>query len=355
MTNTPKLLLLLLTFLLAEGAFAAEPSQIIKIAGIFDLSGTGKVWGNAEHNGFNLAISDFKAANREFSVEAKVEDSEYSNSKSVSAFQKLTAVDEISMIVGPTWETFVAVMPLCESNQIVCFAPSNNSKEFERQDLIYSFSAYFDERGYTSVIADEIKERGLTKVGVVANISAYHDPIVDNLLARLGSAPIIIERVLPDQRDFKSIIPSIPVDLDALVVLLLGDGQLAAFLQQFHSMKRSVSVIYTDDAPIYDTITAQLKELRLPIRYSKQYLNPVAERNWKEKYKVRFGVEPESPSAAVAYDETMMMLRCAALNPEPEAVSKCVRSIQGYDGQSGKLSFGGKQAVTTRSYRVYDF
>lgn len=43
------------------------------------------------------------------------------------------------------------------------------------------------------------------------------------------------------------------------------------------------------------------------------------------------------------------------LNPEPEAVAKCVQSIQGYDGQSGKLSFGGKQAVTTRSYRVYDF
>lgn len=326
----------------------------VTIGGIFDLSSTGKIWGTAERNGFILAIEDFRAAHPDILVNEAIEDSEYSNPKSVTAFHKLTSISNAKMIVGPTWETFVSVMPLCEAKQIVCMAPSNNSQEFERP-LKFSFTAYFDDRGYTSVLADEINRRGYQKIAIVANTSAYHDPNVDNILEKLNQRPIATERVLPNDRDFKSLIARIPVELDALIILLLGDGQLSKFLSDYKALSKTPQIIYTDDAPIFDERSSEIKQMGLPIRYSKQYIEPEYENGWNEKYKTRFGVLPEAPSASIAYDETSLLLKCNIESDSTASIADCLRATKQYAGQSGMLGFNGRQSIQNRTYRVNDF
>lgn len=348
-------LLATIAFCLVSVSIAAyADTKPIIIGGIFDLSGTGKVWGSAERNGFLLAIEDFRTAHPDILVNEVIEDSEYSNSKSVTAFNKLTSIDNAQMIVGPTWETFVAVMSLCEAKHIICMAPSNNSQEFERP-LKYSFTAYFDDRGYTSVIVDEINRRGFSNIAIVANTSAYHDPNIDNLREKLNQRPLAVERVLPNDRDFKSLITRIPVELDALVVLLLGDGQLYKFLSDYKGLNRATKIIYTDDTPIFDERSTELKQMGLPIRYSKQYIEPEYANVWDEKYKARFGTMPEAPSSVVAYDETMLLLKCSIDSDSTASIAACLRATKQYAGQSGMLGFNGRQSIQNRTYRINDF
>ena len=115
-------------FFLLVGPAESSP---IKIGGIFDLSSdAGAIWGNSEKDGFLLAIEDFKAAHPDTEIQYRLEDSAYSATASVSAFHKLTSIDGIRLIVGPTWEPFVAVMPLCQSRRVLCFAPSNFGPAF---------------------------------------------------------------------------------------------------------------------------------------------------------------------------------------------------------------------------------
>lgn len=338
----------------AQESSPQHDSTQFRIGGIFDLSSeAGKIWGNAEKNAFILAIEDFEHQNPGIRVNSIIEDSAYSNTKSVSAFQKLSSVDQVKAVIGPTWEMFAAIMPLCESKKILCLAPSNNSKEFENPKLHFSFSAYFKETGYTDVIAEELNKRGITKSAVIATISAYHDPLVDNLQALLIHKANQVQRVLATETDFKSIIAKVPKDIEVLVLLLLNDGQLYSFLKQWTQLRPGKMQIYTDDAPIYDAQLDKIKQLGHEIFYSKQYFPREDEERWNAKYLARFKEAPGAPSSAVAYDETMILLNCLKTDQNSQKLRDCVANSNNYTGMSGEFSFAGRQFVADRSYRLY--
>ena len=334
-------------------AAQADPSPTIKLGGIFDLtSDAGRLWGLAEKNGFLLAIRDFEAANPGTKVAFSIEDSAYSNSASVSAFQKLSAIEGIRYIIGPTWEMFVATMPLCERNKVICMAPSNNSREFDDPKLRYSFTAYFRENGYSDVIAEELNRARYKNVVVFATISPYADPLVENLIAKLVDAPSAVHRVLPDYKDFRSLIAKTRKDTDALVVFLLNSGQLYSFLKQWVESKRGNIAVFTDDSPLFDAQLDEIKALNLDIRYSQQYFPPEIKARWEMKYASAYGGAPEAPSGSIAYDETTLLLSCIRRDPNIVAVRECISATVNYPGFSGNITFGGKQVAQDRKFEL---
>jgi ABC-type branched-subunit amino acid transport system substrate-binding protein len=334
--------------------FAQGSSNLtIKLGGIFDLtSDAGRLWGTAERNGFLLAIKDFESAHPAVKVEYTIENSAYSNTASVSAFQKLTSLQGAKFIVGPTWEMFVATMPLCERNRIICMAPSNNSREFDSPKLRYSFTAYFRENGYSDVIAEELNKSAFKNVAVFATVSPYADPLVDNLAAKLERRPSAIHRVLPDHQDFRSLIARTNKETDALVVFLLNSGQLYSFLRQWVESKRVRIPVFTDDSPLFDAQLEEIRALSLDIRFSQQYFPPLVKNRWEAKYLSEYGNTPEAPSASVAYDETMLLLTCVRKDPATPAVRDCIASTTNYPGLSGTVSFGGRQVAQDRKFEL---
>lgn len=324
----------------------------LKIGGIFDLtSEAGRIWGQAEKNAFLLAIRDFESRNA-IKVESFLEDSAYSNTASVSAFQKLTSVNGVKYIVGPTWEMFVATMPLCERNKVVCLAPSNNSLEFDNPKLKFSFTAEFRENGYSDVIAAELNQKQLKDTIIFAAISPYADPLVENLLSKLKFKPAVVHRVLPANQDFRTLISKTPETAEALILFLLNDGQEYAFLKQWYEIKRHDILIYTDDSPIFDAALDKIRALKLDIHYSRHYFPPDVKKRWDSKYQAAYGQAPQAPSSSVAYDETALLLECAKKDPDPASVSSCIASTTGYPGYSGTISFAGKQVAQDRKFEL---
>ena len=64
----------------------ADSKPQVTLGGIFDLSGAGKVWGNTELNSFQMAIEDYRVEHPNFTVNFKIEYSQYQNNKAISAF-----------------------------------------------------------------------------------------------------------------------------------------------------------------------------------------------------------------------------------------------------------------------------
>lgn len=339
---------LVLIIAVISSPVSAEESTVIRVAGIFDLTGGGAIWGKSERNAFDLACADFKARHPGVGLETKVEDSMFSSRQTVTAFQKLASVDKYRMVVGPTWETTVPMMPLCEARKVVCMAPSYHSKEFYARPWRYNFTAWFDDRGYASTLAARINERGYKRIALFAAITPYYDGLVESLQALSSSKPVVNERVVLEERDFRAMIGRVPRDVDGIVMLLDNAGQIQAFLKQWSELRRDRPDIFTDDLIVYLDPPEEIERYGFTYYYSTPLFNDDRLRQFHDAYKARFGEEPEGASASVAYDETMILLECALKDPGVEAVRACVANTSDYPGFSGTISFAGGQTVRGR-------
>jgi len=338
-----------------SGAYAQNvPQREVKLGGIFDLSSAaGQQWGNTEKNAFLLAVEKFQEKNPGLKISYTLEDSAYSNERSVSALQKLVSVEGIKYILGPTWETFSAVLPICEKRRIICLAPSYNTAQFHNPDLKYVFSFWFEDAGYGTVHAGKMNASGYRRIAIFGNTSAYYDAIVDGLLDRLAVKPLLVERVMEKDKDFRALITRTPADIDAVGVFLLGDGQAQAFWKQWHELRKDRPDFFTDDAPLFFDPPLDLGKFGYNIYYSVTDLSGPELEEFNTAYKSRFGEVPAAPSGSVAFDAVSILLDCAGkFDPETDAVRDCIAETNGYAGASGTLSFSGGRTIKERHMKI---
>lgn len=317
----------------------AEPVREIKIGGIFDLSGAGKQWGVTERNAVLLAIEEFNANNFNFKVSLIIEDSGYSNRQSVTAFQRLTSVEGTRYIIGPTWETFVAIMPLCERNQIICISPSCNNGHFDNKNK-FAFTLWFDERQYSAVHLKRIEEERYERIAVFAGISPYYDSLVDTFLDGLPIKPISTHRFLETDNDFRAIISRAPKKLDAILVLLLSNGQLQTFIKQWVALRADRPHFYSDDNITYLEPTSYPSRFGMRTFSSIPVLRSNTAKDFNKLYQKRYGEDPMALSGATAMDSARLLLECTKIHdPDTEAVRSCLASMKNWQGYSGEISF----------------
>jgi ABC-type branched-subunit amino acid transport system substrate-binding protein len=346
-------LALLFSLHLAAIAWAQPPE--IKLGGIFDLSsGAGSVWGTTERDAFLMAVEDFQKEHN-IQVTTYLEDSAYSPTKSVSALQKMISVNGVRFVVGPTWETFVATMPVCEQRKIICFAPSNNGEPFHdpQKTLHYSFSAYYDERDYGRVLAQKFMADKLKNYAVFSAESAYYQTVWKGFQEVVKQAPLNLERFSPQTTDFYSMIAKLPKDIGSLLLLLDGNGQHQAFLEQWRQRRADSPLILASDGVAYEPKLSEIQKMGFQIFYSLPFMEPDIEAKWNDKYRARFGKDPAAPSGSIAYDEARLLLECInSAQNSAETVARCIAKTDSYQGLSGNISFRGGQTVLNRKFSV---
>lgn len=331
---------------------AAEPPSAISLAGLFDLTGGGAIWGKAEKNAFLLACKDFQRNHPQARVEPLVEDTMFSSKHTVTAFQKLTSVNKVKYVVGATWETTVAMLPLCEAKKVVCLSPSYHGKEYYARPHRYSFTAWFDDRGYTSALVKEMNARGYKRVAVFAALTTYNDTLVENFIPQSNAKIVTQERMMLEERDFRSVLAKVPQDVDAVLMLLDNAGQIQAFLKQWAELRRDRPAIYTDDLITYLDPPDDVKRYGFAFFYSYPVFDDRILADFTRRYREEYKSGPEGSSAAVTYDETMLLLECVYRDAAVDAVRDCIAGTRDYQGYSGKFSFNGRQTVTDRTIGV---
>lgn len=346
-----KILSLLASLLLPVSTYA-DNTHTLSIGGIFDLSGGGAIWGVSERNAFSLAVKDFEAKNPGTNVRTFIEDSQFSNKQTITALQKLISVDKVSYVVGATWETTVPMLSVCEARKVVCMSPSYHGKEYYQRPWRYNFTAWFDDRSYTTAIAEAMNEKGYKNIVVYAAITPYYDALVENFLKLSKVKPLQVERMILDERDFRSTISSGPANVDAIVMLLDNAGQIQAFMKQWSELRKDRPDIYSDDLIVFLDPPEDVKRHGFHITYGYPVFDEGVLQEFTKRYEDTFHEKPQASSASVTYDETMLILECAQRDPSAESVRSCVAATKDYRGYSGVFSFNGAQTVEGRVVRV---
>jgi branched-chain amino acid transport system substrate-binding protein len=336
---------------------ASEGGGTIVLGGIFDLTnGPGGLWGRGEQDGATLAVEDFNAKSKGLQAAFTSEDSGYDNAKSVSAFTKLTSLNRVAGIIGPTWEPFDAVMPICERKKVLCLSPSLGHAGFNAPSVRYSFSLWFDNREYARAHMARLQDSKYAKVAIVSAMTSYYELVHDEFQNMLGSRVVASERVSPTAADMRALALKVPKNVDAVVVLLLGGGMAEEFFKRWVELRSDRPVIFTDDAILYYSEGMHPPALGFKVFYSEPDTGPFDSENFSRRYQKRFGTVPQAPSAAIAYDAATLLLSCLAKNSaSTEKTRECLAATEGFKGMSGTLSFAGGHMLKERRMKSTEF
>ena len=121
--------------------------QPIKIGGAFALTGFASEWGAVERNGAILAIEEINAQGGINGREVKliVEDTLSDGKGAINAVQKLINIDNVEVIVGPSWlDSFGGAAPIADENNIVFMTPSASIDAIKSEHSYdYVFSTWY--------------------------------------------------------------------------------------------------------------------------------------------------------------------------------------------------------------------
>ncbi|MGL4986138.1 MAG: ABC transporter substrate-binding protein [Treponemataceae bacterium] len=127
MKKTASILSVLLAISLLTVGCSKSSEEVIKIGGIFPLSGAVAVYGNEARNGVELAI---KEINENGGVAGKQlvlisEDDEGAPEKTVNAYKKLTSRDGVKIIIGSlTSGSTASIASLAQAQKVLLLAPA---------------------------------------------------------------------------------------------------------------------------------------------------------------------------------------------------------------------------------------
>jgi len=131
-------------------------------------------------------------------------------------------------------------------------------------------------------------------------------------------------------------------------MLLDNAGQIQAFLKQWFELRRDRPPVFSDDLLRYLEPPDAIDRYGFQYYYAQPIFDQQDQYDFSRRYSAEFGGAPQGSSAAVAYDETRILLSCIAQNPLVTAVRECISNTDNYQGASGTFSFAGRQTVRDR-------
>ncbi|MEK6963723.1 MAG: ABC transporter substrate-binding protein [Nanoarchaeota archaeon] len=136
--------------------------ETLNIGGLFALTNYGSSWGVPTHQAVQMAIEE---ANAQGGIEGKqirliTEDTRTDPTTAIAGFQKLTDINQVQVIIGPTWDqSSSALAPLADKLQVLMIAADTTGSVEEKKDLPYFFSVWYPEKPNVEVLQDFAKKR----------------------------------------------------------------------------------------------------------------------------------------------------------------------------------------------------
>jgi len=309
--------MMIITFLLTScgqstGNAIVEPT--IKIGGLFALTGGGASWGIDEMDAAKLAVEE---ANKEGGVdgtpiEMVIEDSKTNPTQAATSFEKLTSVDQVSVVIGPTWdESTGAIAPIADAREIVLISPSTGGEVQEPERHPFLFITAYPDASATSRLEKAMATNRHNRVSTVYNLNTWAQYVKNTFDGGRPACNILSvgEYGLNDDlSDFRTTILKIEKEEpDAVFFVFTTDETIQPFIQQATEMGL--------DIPMY---TASQTESEQTAEWYSDYHGPIfhpfPRKNerltaFDGRFEKAYGRKPSSPSAAPAYDATRLAIR----------------------------------------------
>jgi branched-chain amino acid transport system substrate-binding protein len=331
----------LIAILAFSHAPAVADARKISIGVALALTGNAAPFGTEELRGAQLAVSEINSKGN-LLLDLKVEDTSSTGTGTVSAIKKLTDINRLKLILGPTWlDSFQGALPIAQRYGALLLTPSAGVSNFKKSPTDYPlvFSTYFNfEREIVSLIENGANS-GVKKLAILFDQDPYFQAMRSFARdsARHHDLSIVFDQDFASgERDFRVILQRLQAQKpDAVVFGSVDEASVLSFLKQRLELAASLRVLGTHDLDGYASNKNFVGLLK-----NTDYIVPADPSvTFKRAYQERFKSEPLM-SASNAYDAVMIL--ATALNSgafEPEAIAKFLRQQQFVTATFGKTRF----------------
>lgn len=313
---------------------------------ILPLSGDGASYGKTLQKGIELYLDERKAPSQ--TITPIYEDSRLSQIEAVSAFQKLTGKDGVSVVLGPfSSSEMLSLAPLAERSKTVLISATATAPAISQAGR-YIFriipSDVYDGRVVAHLIRKQLPEA--SRVAIVAINNDYGQGIYQAFQAEAERLTLSAGEPLfypPNTTEFRTLLRRLSNE-DPDVLFLIGYKEMGQFLRQANQLGFGAPIVSTGlmEDPEIVNIAGKGAE---GVLYSYPSFNPDASEGLTARfvsaYNQRYGSPPDV-IAALGYD-LMGLVASALPSDEKEADGESIRNrlaeTKSFPGVAGDITF----------------
>jgi branched-chain amino acid transport system substrate-binding protein len=337
----------------------------IKVGAILRLS-IGASDGLPAKRGIEIAVNEINAAGgiKGKTLTVIYEDGKDSPQEAVSAFQKLTSMDKVQVVIGPMMSGEVlAVAPIAQRDHIVAITPTGTSPKIsDAGEYIYRGCTRIDKQAeaLTKYAKDVMKT---TKVAILYSNEPYGkgcNDVFTKFFTDLGIPVVVAESFMVGDRDFSAQLTKIKQAQFDLIFIPGYLQETAPAISQARKMgiKQASMGVYGDMAPKYIELAGKAAEGHVNgSEYNEDYNTPVNKKFKKEYFKFIKANPTETNNimfAALTYDMTRMVaMAIGEKGNTPDAIRSYLDTVKDFDGVTGKLSFDANGDVVKQGVYIF--
>lgn len=315
----------------------SKKTEDIKIGAALSLTGMAAVDGQNIKEGIEFAKADL--AKQGINLEVVYEDDGTVPAKTVSAINKLSDIDKVDAIIGPTWSFLsAAAADTIQQKKIVSFNPANTSEHVEGKSDYFLFGAPKNSLKEEPT-TEWLKTIGAKKVAIVLEEGAWGDSHLvsfENAINNSGAELVITERIpfTATGADIQTIISKLK-NQGAEAVLFTGfDASTAILINKIQELTPGLSILAaTEIAKKHN----EDGKIHVSEKDNVYVVIPEASQKFREDFKKEYGKYPGS-YADRAYDGTMMIAKAIKEKPEGADLNQYIHQMD-YQGYMGTYSF----------------
>ena len=305
--------------LLTLAALACDDADEPYTIGAMDaLTGVAESYGNPLHQAKLLAVEEINAAGgiNGRMLELKVEDSKCAAQDAITAYNKLTDVDGVKIILGTTCSgSMLGAAPLAEKDGVVLLSASATSPDIASAGD-YIFRTAINDLNLGIDIGNTLWVDGVRTIATINESTDYAEGARSTAVARfeeLGGSVVGSERYPSEAIDFRSSLTKLfTEEPDALLLAAQGEVSGGTIIKQARELGF--------DGPIYSEIVPTAPEALniagesatgLKAVIPNPDLTTAAGREFLENFKERYGVVATLPwFQGSAYDDVYIAAEC---------------------------------------------
>jgi len=324
-------------------------AEDVKIGAILRLS-IGASDGIPAKRGIEIAVKEINAKG---GIKGKpltviYEDGKDSPPSAVAAYQKLTSMDKVPVIIGPMMSgEALAVAPVAQRDGTVVITPTATSPKVSGSGL-YRGCTRIDKQAeaLTKFAKDSLKT---TKVAILYSNEPYGkgcNEVFTKFFGDQGIPVVIAESFMVGDRDFSAQLTKIKqAQFDLLFIpgYLQETAPVIAQARKMGITQQSMGV-YGDMAPKYIELAGKAAEGHVNCSEYNEGYNTPTNKKFKEEYYKTVKANPTDTNnimfAAITYDMTKMAAKAIESKGYTAAgVKSYLDTVKDFDGVTGKLSF----------------
>ena len=236
-TKTLPLLILPLVALILIAACASEPDTF-RIGVMESLTGAGETYGTVAHQSKQMALDEINAAGGIDGrmLEFVVEDSKCNAADAITAYNKLTNVDGVKIILGTSCSgAMLGVAPLAEADGVVLFSGlASNPDIAHAGDYIFRTQISDIEVGINT--GNTLWDDGIRRLATITEETDYAEGVRRTSVEQFeknGGQVVAFERYATDVTDFRTQLTKIfSADPDALHIAPQSEFSAGAIIKQ---------------------------------------------------------------------------------------------------------------------------